>query len=787
MMSTLSHSEEEIFSHPDVTLRTHLEEVGKAAREFALGTPLNLPFPQEALVKAAQLMGLYHDMGKATTFFQDYLSESNSQRKAILKNQPETRHSLISAVAAYFATQIGLSSYDMAPDWREFLPVAVFVSVRHHHGNLEPLLDDTGLGEVAVLQNQTQHLPPRYLSFLPHWEDVSSQLKALPRSWSLGKFKLLPWLQQDRGLLPYLLQNFLFSLLLDADKHITALGQTIPRPPVAPDLVDHYRAIKGFDHAATPINQLRNAIYDETLASLDSILLSGNKILSLTAPTGAGKTLTVLSLALRLRETIRIHTGHTSRIIYTLPFLSIIDQNAQVFHDVFEQVQGQPPTSDLLLAHHHLSELSFTTRENEYDIGESEILVEGWNSEIVITTFVQFFHALFSNRNRSLRKFHNIVGSIVILDEIQSFPPKYWLLFRETAEILAKRFNTYFILTTATQPAIFENCTELLPRKKEFFHRLNRTQIHVHLSPSQHLSDLGELVIDKLKHDNKDTLIVLNTIRTARELYEDLKAPLDDLGFEIYFLSSHLVPRERLRRIQAIKMCKYPKVVVSTQLIEAGVDLDFEWVIRDLGPLDTVNQVAGRTNRNSLRETGQLDLIMLVDGSGHRFCSYIYDGLLLSVTCEVIGNKELVCEPQFLQLVEDYFRRVRGRLSDDRSRELLQYLHNMNYEQVGKFRLIDESGEKVDIFVELDDEAESVWQAFCDAKKIADRWERRQAIRALRGKFSPYVLSVTASQALQNLPPELEGMRYVPRGQLESWYDPETGFKVESTEGARMF
>lgn len=781
-MNTLFHSESEIFSHPDIPLRIHLEEVGKAAKRFALETPLNLPFPQEALGEIARLIGFYHDLGKATPFFQEYLNEKNPEYKALLKNKKETRHSLISAVAAYFAVQKSLSQYSIPKGWQEFLPIAAFISVRRHHGSLEPILDDVILAGVDILQSQTQHLPANYFSFLPEWDNVYSELRDLPNSWLLGKVKLVRWLQEDRGVLPYLIQNFLFSLLLDADKHITTLGQTLPRSQITSSLVDRYRILKGFDQPTILINQVRHDIYNEAMVTLETISPEEDKILSLTAPTGAGKTLTVVSLALKLRELVRAQTGYSPRIIYALPFLSIIDQNAEVFHDVFEQSLGQSPTSDLLLVHHHLSDILYTTEESEYETEESEVLVEGWDSEIVVTTFVQLFHTLFSNRNRALRKFHKIAGSIVILDEIQSFPCKYWLLFRDTAKILASHFNTRFILTTATQPAIFESPKELLPRKKGYFQKLNRTQLHVHLATTKTLPELEMELLRLLKKESKDTLVVLNIIRAAKELYGILKDPLNNLGLETYFLSSHVMPKERLQRIQKIKESKDPKVVISTQLIEAGIDLDFELVIRDLGPMDAINQVAGRANRNFNKKTGQVDLVMLVDENGRKFCSYIYDGLLISLTHEVFERQARIPESIFLQLIDEYFHRVQERLADDESRKVLKNLRNLNYKQVGGFRLIEETAEKVDIFVEVDEEACEVWERFCAIQEISDRWTRRTAFKAMRGKFFPYVISVQALKALENLPPEVYGFRYIPVEQLDLWYDVETGFKVEGSE-----
>src|SRR5450830_506841 len=135
-----------------------------------------------------------------------------------------------------------------------------------------------------------------------------------------------------------------------------------------------------------------------------------NNIYSLNVPTGTGKTLTALSFSLKLRDKIKTELNFMTKIIYSLPFLSIIDQNFKVFEDVFKNVQGYTPTTDILLKHHHLSDIFYETNGNvEYDTSESLLLIEGWNSEIIVTTFIQFFHSLISNKNRSLRKFHNII------------------------------------------------------------------------------------------------------------------------------------------------------------------------------------------------------------------------------------------------------------------------------------------------------------------------------------------------------------------------------------------
>ena len=785
-MGNASYHFEDIESHPGVPLQVHLEGVGNTAAQFSGEVTLNLPFPQEILTEVARLAGLYHDLGKATPFFQEYLHEKDPERKELLRGRKETHHSLLSAVATYFAVQSYLEAQFIPEEWKEFLIAAAFIAVKRHHGNLESFPDDVRLGlETEVLNLQIDHIPEDYLSFLPYWGEVYPQLKALsPDSWRLGKFWFVRWSRKIEAyrekLLPYLLQNFLFSCLLDADKHITVLQETFPRARVNPNLVDCYRSLLGFDRPATFINHLRDDIYKEVMDHIQEVHLQNGQIFSLTAPTGSGKTLTAISFALRLREKMETQKGYSPRIIYALPFLSIIDQNADVFREVFKKVQGKSPTSDLLLVHHHLSDVTYTRQEDEHEPDEAEILIEGWDSEIVVTTFVQFFHTLFSNRNRAMRKFHRIPGSVIILDEIQSFPHEYWLLFQKTAEALAEYFNSYFLLSTATQPAIFESPIEVLTNKEKYFKNMDRVKLRFQIQRAQTISQLKDYLLARLQKESQDTLIVLNTISCAEKLYKMVKAPLREMGFEIFFLSSHVVPKERLRRIEQIKNSKELKVVISTQLVEAGVDLDFKWVIRDLGPMDSINQVAGRCNRNFGKERGLVELVLLEDENGRKFYSYIYDGLLISLTHEVLEGWKEVSEDALLGLIEEYFRRAKERGTDDRSRELLGAIQDLDYEQIGGFRLIEEPyGAKVDIFVEVDEEAHKVWEEFCAIRDITNRWKRRTAFKALRSKFYPYVISVQAEKALKNLPPEVCGIFYVPYNQMERWYDKDTGFKKD--------
>lgn len=776
----LSCNCEEIWAHPEKPLKNHLEKVGVIAKSLSQFIPIKI-LDKKIFSDIVHLIGLYHDIGKATSFFQNYLREKDPDKKNKMKNMDETKHSLISAIASYFAVGEYLKEKDEI-SFKSFLPIVSFIVVRRHHTNLYSVLEDLRFEKKEVLKKQIDALYSHCLSFLPYWDEVYEKLQKFPESWEIKKWDLIKWLKENKEIhAPYIIQHLLYSILLDADKHEAAIGKLPERKFLPFDIIETYRKKREFNKPRTEIDKLRNEIYQKVLNMINDINLDNHHILSLTAPTGSGKTITSLAFAFKLRERIIKEKGYIPRIIYCLPFLSIIDQNAEVIKEIFQLATGKLPQSDQFLIHHHLSDYSYTVENTEYGSEKSEILIEGWDSEIVSTTFVQLFHTLFSDKNRAIRKFNKMTGSIIILDEIQNFPHKYWLLFREMAEVMSKYLDTYFILSTATQPAIFENTFEILKENEKYFQKLKRTELIVNIKKPQNITEFVQGIINHIIETEKSTLIVLNTVRAAEKVWEFIKEPLKNKGFETYFLSSHVVPIERLERIRKIKSSNCKKVVVSTQLVEAGVDIDLDKVIRDIGPIDSINQVAGRANRNFKIKLGEVEIVLLIDEKNKRpFYSYIYDPILMDCTREILkpyeGNK--IPETKFFDLCREYYEKLKKKISSDESREFLKAIEYLKYEEIGEFKLIEEKWENVDIFIELDDKAEKIWRDFLKIVQIKDFKERKQKFLEIRGSFFSYVISIPIKKAQKNLPPEVAGVRYVSKIQLNEFYDLETGFKV---------
>jgi len=781
MKSLLSYK-----SHPDKNLENHLKTVADVCKKTIQRKSLNLWLGKKVIEDISYLIGLCHDFGKFTSYFQDYIREKDEYRKKRLKNRPETKHGLISAVFAYFVVRDYLKEKDLTnQEQYNLLPIIAYLIVKKHHGNLGNVVDEIlelrEPDKKDVLKRQLDSITVADLGGLyatvnlkTFCQNLASTLDEIRKK----KREIKRTLGEEESPRIYLLSQFLYSVLLNSDKQ-DASGIFINQDDheIDPGLVDKYITSKGFDDPQNEMNSIRNDIYNDAISTIESLDLN-NKIYSLNVPTGTGKTLTSFSFALKLREKIKKERGVTPKVIYSLPFLSIIDQNYDVFEDVFKEVNGKSPPSSILLKHHHLAELSYTLKDDEFEPPESQFLIEGWNSEVVVTTFYQFFHTLISNRNRALRKFHNIVNSIVILDEVQSIPHKYWLLIKEVLSTLAENFNTYFIFATATQPLIFHSneLIELVPDKKDYFEHFDRVRLIPSLKPL-HIEDFKKLAEDEIQNQrDKDFLFVLNTINASKEVFEHLNSMgLKDSN--LYYLSTNITPKERLERIKAIKKDTKRKIIVSTQLIEAGVDIDVDVVLRDFAPLDSINQVAGRCNRNFTNiEKGEVKLFVLKDDR-KKFYNYIYSSegaFLIDQTMEILEPCAFIDEKEFLSLSDQYFQRVKELGPDDRS--ILDNAITLQFKDLGDLQLIKEDYKKLDVFVEIDEDAKSIWQKYCEIKESSKNpIEKMNEFLKIKKQFYDYVISVPEQKAKIDIDEDL-GIGYIPMEELEERYSPQTGF-----------
>ncbi len=822
-----------LYSHPGVPLEEHSNRVLALARRLLdESAPAWWQSPRRrALLEAAIAL---HDFGKATRFFQEALR--GKRRKDAF-----TCHAKLSALFFLFRATAWLGN-GAESEWLALL--FAYLAVLRHHTNLHSVADELlppDEREREVLEAQIQAIPPEeanaYLAALDLPAEVRAALRFEPAAFQA-------WLQDEAPAMfrrwrrnwrrwkreaPYAEAYFAFlaacSALLDADKLEAGAKAHLPaRADIPSDAVDRYRAQAFGPSPPRGLNAMRERAYQEVLAGP---LSPDEHLYTLTLPTGMGKTLTGLAAALRLRDLVRKATGHPPRIIYALPFLSIIDQNAATLEQVLAtaldltipDAPASPPPdpcdpearrgwlveSRLLLKHHHLADVQYRERVQdevrELDYAASRLLTEGWHAEIVVTTFVQLFNTLLAWRNAAARRVNKLYGAILLLDEVQALPAVYWPLVRRLLTEAAERLGAYVILMTATQPYLLESARELVPNPEVYFAALDRLDVHIHLE-RQTLDDFVDGFVPK---PDKSYLFMVNTIAAAQRLHERLSEALDE---EVLFLSTGVTPRERLARIRALRAGRY-RFAVSTQLIEAGVDVDFDVIYRDLAPLDSLVQAAGRCNRN-LRPgiRGEFHIVHWVDEKGRSFAHWIYDPVLLERAQKRLEGLQRLREPELLELLGAYFRDVWEtgipwdvadalwgavctlRFDGEKGRPCVLKAKDATGAYISQFCLIEQQPYKRDVFVQVDETAVAVWKEakaiLRDLRRDGDVWRARERFARIRPCFYQYVVNVALKP--DTAPHWDDELRiYVVHQEVrEAHYDPVTGFKREN-EGGGVF
>jgi CRISPR-associated endonuclease/helicase Cas3 len=409
--------------------------------------------------------------------------------------------------------------------------------------------------------------------------------------------------------------RMLFSCLVDADR-LDSGGRTSSQGGLLAagrlnTLLEHIAALQN-GSLAGQVKQMRAKVLEDCLDAASA----PQRLFSLSVPTGGGKTLAAMAFALRRAA---LYPERFRRVIVVIPYLSIIEQNAQVYSRIFGQ--------DALLEHHSGSIQKLSKHDEEHFIPASDkddeeekkfqetglrLETENWDASLIVTTSVRFFESLFSNRPADLRRVHNIARSIVILDEVQTLPRRLLGPLLDMMKELAEDWDTNFVFSTATQPA-FERpqhkrdlrwgpgtLTEIIRDPASLHRELKRVEICWEIDPKQ---AVGWPEIAQRMTAVPQCLAIVNIRDHASQLYEKLLRVAEQKGLNkegVFHLSTRMCASHRLRvldkirkRLDAGESCH----VVSTQLVEAGVDVDFPLVLRALAPLDSIVQAAGRADR----------------------------------------------------------------------------------------------------------------------------------------------------------------------------------------------
>ncbi|MCS7062501.1 MAG: CRISPR-associated helicase Cas3', partial [Methylacidiphilales bacterium] len=611
-------------------LDRHLRAVATLAKRFA--EPLGL-------AAEAELAGLLHDLGKYRPEFQQML---RGQRRSTL----ETQHAIFGAAWAFkrATTDNKLAGTAFA--------VAGHHAGLHDCGDLQQLVETHRLRPLATA-NELLHLLQTELGPLPALPN--------PPSWVTNA------LSTD------LYTRLLFSCLVDADRLDTASWPNTPPPEKSLETdrllaaIEAERQRKTNANLHSPLTALRNRIFDACLERA----AQPPGFFSLTVPTGGGKTLSSMAFALAHAKAHNLR-----RVIVVIPYLSIIEQNAAEYRRILGH--------DVVLEHH--SNVSPPTNPNQEEKHHLDLASENWDAPIIVTTSVQFLESLFAASPSRCRKLHRIPRSVVILDEVQTLPPHLlapcFNVFRE----LQRHYGVTFLFCSATQPAFrragslpkdfFEphELREIAPDPPELFRQLRR--VDYHLPADGEALDWPTLAQRLATHPQ--VLCVVNLTRHAKELWEELRRQRPNDPPPIH-LSAAMCPRHRLALIRLIRLRLrkgLPCRVISTQLIEAGVDVDFPVVWRALGPLDSIVQVAGRCNREGrLKDSagnpirGHMHVFRPAD---HKLPKGVYQAAAdqTAITLSSLGQgpqatDRLATDPQ---LFADYFQNLYQMVNTDYAR-----------------------------------------------------------------------------------------------------------------------
>ena len=388
--------------------------------------------------------------------------------------------------------------------------------------------------------------------------------------------------------------RFLFSSLVDADSLETERWDTgSPRWSCHASVFELANTLeaalarKSTCAIDSPINTLRQSVQSACRArSTDPM-----GAFRLTVPTGGGKTLSSMLFALR-------HAAHhgLKRVIVVIPYTSIIDQTARVFTEIFG--------TDAVLEHH-------SNLDPNKDSLANRRCVENWDSPIIVTTSVQFFETLHANRKRDLRKLHRIAESVVVLDEVQTFPLNLIKPIKDCLDRLVAHFRVSTVHCSATQPLLAQpQAQEIVPDVRALFGQAtNRIHIKWPANPAEPLT-WQDVAARICSHPARRVLAITHKKRDAM----DLSLALEQKGVQCIHLSTLMCPAHRRARLAEINLAlktDQPCVVVSTQLVEAGVDLDFPVVYRALAGIDSLAQAAGRCNREGrLPEPGEFHVFV---------------------------------------------------------------------------------------------------------------------------------------------------------------------------------
>ncbi len=751
----------DFLSHPDKPLEKHIKGVWAKAKKRTDS-------------KIGEIAVLFHDLGKINPNFQKKLDPENKGQ-----NLGYSEHAYMSAYAFVcfvakntkaFRLELGLN--ELQADVFLVKAIQILVLIAKHHGHLPNLdsffhVNNDDTNPLTRLQNflGTHHNLP-LSDFLateltyPHQNFDLKWDEALVKKFYFLQSRQVTW---KVNALDYFLETqFAFACLIEADKrdagNLEEYDFDDKIVSSKEKLANSLSAKFGGLSQETALNRLRTALREEAVRNLAYQLQeTDERVFTLTAPTGAGKTFTLLALASEIQR----QKGNLG-ILYALPFLSITEQ---VEHIVVKDLGVEVMSVNSKARNERIEDAQEAldnnpTDENLKKLTKEDFFQQTFDHPFVLTTFVQFFETLLSNRNATLLKLPNFQNRIFLIDEVQALPPELYIFFVGWLQRFCELHNSYCILSTATMPDFeipankhkgyakdfFKNYhlpTELLESKKYFEANIFKRYQIDWLSNEKTSYDA---LVAHIQASEKSCLIIVNTIDDSKRLFEKLKK--EGKQKHIYLLNTHFTPEDRLKKIAIAKkhLEKKEKVIlVSTQLIEAGVDISFPVVYRDLCPLPSLIQSAGRCNRNNelatTNEIGQVYFFNLVDDSGKSRADLIYreDANVFLKFCRenirsgLKENEMFDLQSKFFHSLANDFTISAYTFKEGKS-TIIEKVNKAEFDTVGRFCLIDNEyfGEEYRYYIPVNQQ-DTIFQ---EAKKLQ---EELQAVKSRRGGYDEYI------------------------------------------------
>jgi len=572
------------------------------------------------LPAAGELLGLLHDLGKYSISFQSYIQSATGMLNPVSDKEYVDAKSLKGSIDHSTAggQWIWNQFQKYGPQGSLIGQILAICLVSHHGGMLDCLKPEGKNGFIDRISKKDQKTHLQECLKVAD-EEIFKKIEAFVTDQFLKDF----WEQLIKIIAPQknkselvrqfklgFFTRFLYSCLIDADRLDSADFEDADNTTLrSTGVIDWQIAIDRLEGTISnfPVRNEIDTVRSKISDQCKKRAKAPQGIFTLTVPTGGGKTFASIRYALHHAK-----EHNLDHIIYIIPYTSIIEQNAAVIRDVLESPQDPFPW---VLEHH-------SNLEPEEQTWRSKLTAENWDAPIIFTTMVQFLEVLFGGGTRGPRRMHSIANSVLIFDEIQSLPVSCVHLFCNAIEFFVENARTTAILCTATQPLLndlkfsdkgqltFSDDHELVDKMTDIFRQFKRVEI-VNLIKHEGWAeiDIVNLALEQLKKKG-NCLVIVNTKKWAQQLYERCACEVDEDS--LFHLSTSLCPAHRKKILATVLNRldnRLPVLCISTQLIEAGVDVDFNSVIRFLAGLDSIAQAAGRCNRNGNLPTAEVFVV----------------------------------------------------------------------------------------------------------------------------------------------------------------------------------